>query len=298
MTSDEGYLLANRQVEAGARLEALSSLFDAWTFRHLESVGVGAGWRCWEIGAGGPTVPAWLAQRAGPAGHVLATDIDVSWLSSTAPPGVQIRRHNVGTDEAPAPPYDLIHARLVLVHVPTRDEALARMIGALRPGGWLLVEDADPALQPLICPDEYGPQQQLANRLRSGFRKLLGQRGAELGYGRTLPRLLRSGGLVDVQADAFFPITSPACATLEKATIEQIRGGLVASGLATDAEVDEHLDNLAAGLLPDLATAPMISAWGRRPAGGIMLHDKAELGVEEQRRTATPLGHWEGGAPL
>jgi hypothetical protein len=42
--------------------------------------------------------------------------------------------------------------------VADRDRALRSMISALRPGGWLLVEDADPALQPLICPDEYGPE--------------------------------------------------------------------------------------------------------------------------------------------
>jgi hypothetical protein len=50
---------------------------------------------------------------------------------------------------------------------------------------------------------------------------------------------------------------------LERATVEQIRGGLVASGLATDAEIDQHLANVAAGQL-DLATSPMVSAWGQR----------------------------------
>ena len=42
------------------------------------------------------------------------------------------------------------------------------MIQALRPGGWLLLEDAAPGLRPLLCPDESGPEQRLANRVRSG----------------------------------------------------------------------------------------------------------------------------------
>jgi hypothetical protein len=67
----------------------------------------------------------------------------------------------------------------------------------------LLVEEADPALQPLVCPDEYGPEQQLANQLKHGFRALMARRGVDLAYGRTLPRLLRDAGLVDVGADAF-----------------------------------------------------------------------------------------------
>ena len=44
----------------------------------LEAVGLTAGWRCWEVGAGGPGIPSWLVRRVGPDGEVLATDIDVS----------------------------------------------------------------------------------------------------------------------------------------------------------------------------------------------------------------------------
>ncbi len=258
-----GYLLDNSQDEAGRRLSALSKLFDPGTFRHLDSLGLGPGWRCWEVGAGGPGVAAWMAGRVGAAGSVLATDIDVSWMTGRAV-DFEIRRHDVGEDPPPPGPFDLVHARLVLVHVPRREEALAAMVGVLRPGGWLLVEDADPALQPLTCIDEWGPDQRLANKLRRDFRTLLTRQGADVAYGRTLPRALRRSGLVDVAADAFFPVGGPACTLLEEATVEQMRHRLVAAGLATDAEIDRHLANVGAGRL-DLATSPMISAWGRRP---------------------------------
>lgn len=262
MTQGGGYLLDNQQAEAGARFGALAELFDPSTFRHLQSIGVSAGWRCWEIGAGGPSVPAWLAARAGATGRVLATDLDVSWMRAGA--AYEVRRHDVGAEPPPAESFDLVHARLVLVHVPNRAEALRSIVGTLRPGGWLLIEDADPALQPLVCLDEQGPEQELANFLRRGFRTLLAQRGADLAYGRTLPRVLREAGLVDVQADAYFPIGSPACTVLERATVEQIREQLVAGRIATDEQIDRHLANARSGRL-DLATSPMISAWGRHP---------------------------------
>ncbi|MCF3118991.1 methyltransferase domain-containing protein [Streptomyces arenae] len=211
----------------------------------------------------GPSVPLGLAERVGPTGTVVATDIDVSWTQDIATGGIEVLRHDVAADPPPPGGFDLVHARLVLVHVTDRAEALRRMVQALRPGGRLLLEDADPGLQPLLCPDESGPAQELANRLRTGFRSLMAGRGADLAYGRTLPRLLREAGLEDVRADAYFPITSPACAVLEAATVRQIRDRLVTAGLATDEEIDRHLANIAAGGL-DLATAPMISAWGRR----------------------------------
>ena len=263
MTGDEGYLLDNQQAEAGQRFDALSQLFDPVTFRHLAAVGVSAGWACWEVGAGGVSVPAWLAEQVGPSGWVLASDIDTAWMPAEGA-AFEVLRHDVGVEQPPAGGFDLVHARLLLTHVPRRIEALASMVRALRPGGWLLIEDADPALQPLICPDESGPAQQLANRLRQGFRTLMAGRGAELAFGRTLPRLLRGAGLDAVQADAFFPITSPACIALEIATVHQIRERLLAAGLATEAEIEQHLTNVASGRL-DLATAPLISAWGRKP---------------------------------
>ena len=89
----------------------------------------------------------------------------------------------------------------------------------------------------------------------------------KLSQDRKLPRLLREAGLAEVAADAFFPITSPACSELEAATVRQIRAGLIAGGYATAEEIDRHLANVATGQL-DLATAPMISAWGRRLSAG------------------------------
>jgi SAM-dependent methyltransferase len=275
MAVGEGYLFDNRHDQAGQRFAALAELFDPATFRRFDALGLASGHTVWEVGAGGPTVPRWLAHRVAPGGRVLATDIDPRWLDG---PGgldnldnldglddvVEVRRHDVGRDRPPEGPFDVVHARLLLVHVPEREQALAAMASVLRPGGWLLVEEADPNLQPLVCPDEAGPAEVLANRLKNASRQLLLQRGVDLAYGRTLPRRLRELGLVDVAADTYFPLSGPACTRLEHASVTQIRDQLITAGLATAADIDAHLGNLAAAQL-DLATSPLISAWGRRP---------------------------------
>jgi len=258
-----GYLLDNARAEAGERFVWLAELFDGVTRGYFDRLGVRAGSRCWEVGAGGPSIPQALAAAVGPTGHVLATDIDPSWLK--AGDGYEVRRHDVASDPPPEPgTFDLVHARLLLVHVPDRARALATMVAALRPGGWLLVEDADPALQPLASLDDSGPAPLRANRLRVAFRELLAGRGADLRYGRTLPRTLRGAGLVDVAAAGYFPVGGRACDRLEAATFRQVRGELLAAGLADDVEIDAHLAAIDAGEL-DLTLAPLISAWGRRP---------------------------------
>ncbi|MFG3289152.1 class I SAM-dependent methyltransferase [Streptomyces sp. NPDC048179] len=265
MSPNTGYLLDNARPEAGTRFDALSELFDPDTFRRLDVLGVTQGWRCWEVGAGGPTVATWLADRVGPTGRVLATDIDTSWISAAEGGVLEVRRHDVGHDEPPeGEGFDLVHARFVLVHVPERDRALRVMADSLRPGGLLVVEDIDPALQPLVCPDEYGPEQALANKIWAAFHSVMASRGADLSYGRKLPRLLRAAGLTGIHADARFPVSAPAAADLQDATVRHVREAVVDAGLATDEEIDRHLADIASARL-DLATSTVISAWGRRP---------------------------------
>jgi SAM-dependent methyltransferase len=260
---DHRYLLDNARVEAGERFAWLAELFDGVTRGHFDLLGLKAGWRCWEVGAGGPSIPEALATAVGPTGYVLATDINPGWLDPRG--GYEVLRHDIVEDPPPQPgTFDLVHARLVLVHVPDRARALATMVAALRPGGWLLVEDADTELQPLASLDEVGPAQQRANRLRRAVRELMTRRGADMRYGRTLPRALRAAGLVDVTAAGCFPIGGVACDRLETATVRMVRAELLAAGLATDAEIDAHLAAIDAGEL-DLTLAPLISAWGRRP---------------------------------
>ena len=243
-----------------AHFANLGALFNASTFRHIDALGIRPGWRCWEVGAGGPTVPAWLAERVAPGGHVLATDIDVAALQEAAEPGFEILRHDAAAERAPAADFDLVHARLVVMHLADRGAALAAMAGALRAGGWLLLEDADLSLQPLACPDEPGPAEQLANKVR---RASVGLRGDNLAFGRTLPRLLRGAGLAAVGADAYLPIAGPDSARLEQTMIERQRDRLLAAGLLTAAEIDRHLADVAAGRL-DLTTFTVVSAWGRK----------------------------------
>jgi SAM-dependent methyltransferase len=255
------YLLENSHYQSKLRLEAISALFDEISFQHMRQLGLGTGWRCWEVGGGSPNLPIHISQEIGSTGLVVATDIDVTWLKASSSSNLTVVEHDVVRDHPPAGQFDLVHARLLLVHLPERQAVLQRLTSALRPGGWLLIEDADPALQPLACIDESGAEQVLANKIRNGFRQLMADRGVDLAYGRTLPRVLREAGLQDLRADGFFPFARPECNQLERATIELLRTQLIEQKLASSEEIEANLDNLAKGRI-DVTTAPMVSAWG------------------------------------
>ncbi len=263
-TPAKAYLLDNRAPEAEQRFDSLSAQFNPGTFRHMEQLGITDGWHCWEVGVGGPSIPTWLASRVGPSGRVLATDIDTRWAEQANEGNVELLQHDVVHDDPPSGGFDLVHERLVLIHLPQREEALARMVAALRPGGSLLVEDFDSLMQPDACPDAVGPEQRLANKMRQGLREMLAERGADLMLGRRLPRMLQDAGLVDVAADAYFSLALPAAVKMERANVLQLRDDYVRLGHASESEVDQHLEALAAGRL-DVASPLLVSAWGRKP---------------------------------
>src|SRR5437660_2524817 len=127
--------------EEYARLLVIERALDAVTIAHLDRLGVAAGWRCAEVGAGAGSIARWLAGRAGPA-HVVASDLYPEFLAPIARSGVSVVRHDVAVDPPPGEGFDLVHARLVLEHLPEREEVLERLASWLAPGGWLLVEDA------------------------------------------------------------------------------------------------------------------------------------------------------------
>jgi hypothetical protein len=77
--------------ETGLRFSVLEAAFPPSTIGYLTGVGVTAGWACWEIGASGGSIARWLAERVGPTGSVLATDIDHPHVSGQpAPAGVSM----------------------------------------------------------------------------------------------------------------------------------------------------------------------------------------------------------------
>jgi len=265
------YIFDNAAPQAGRRFESLEALYDAQTMRYLEDLGISAGWHCWEVGAGSGSIARWLAQRVGSTGHVLVTDIDLrhlSGLTSLAQANLELQRHDIGLDPLPEQEFDLIHARLVLIHVKTRQEALARMVAALKPGGWLVVEDFDSMIvEDRSFPMWGTPDAALIRKMFTAMNHLLAQRGHELGWGRKLYRRFRESGLVEVGMEGRFPVASggSAGARLFRANFEQVQAEAFSAGLFTAEELDIFLALLDS---PDFAfaLAPMLSAWGRRTA--------------------------------
>jgi SAM-dependent methyltransferase len=257
------YLLDNASREAGARFAGLEAVLDPVSRRHLTATGLTRGWRCWEVGAGGGSMAAWLAELTGPAGEVLATDLNIDWIGSPALPNLVVREHDVVEDPIPQDAYDLIHARLVLLHLPEREAVIWRLAGALKPGGWLVLEEFEEILDP--CLDPTTDRERLVNRMRAGLLELLRGNGADTAYPRRLPRLLREVGLACIRAEGHLAYVNGGSdgALIYRANVMQLSDQLIGAGLLSAQEVEDCLGILAD---PDFTYALplLISARGRR----------------------------------
>jgi SAM-dependent methyltransferase len=264
--SGSRYLFDNEDPRAGQRFTALSTLLDPWTTSHLERLGVSEGWHCLEVGAGAGSIAGWLGERVGRSGQVLATDLDVRWLEThLRAPNVEVRTHDLSVDPLPERSFDLVHERLVLIHLPDRGSVLPRLMAALRPGGWLLAEDFDVSVVTNAFVDPDSDEDDVRNRIAGGIQALLRQRGADPGFAHSLPRLLRENGLERVAAAGFQVVDGgEAMRALFRVNIEQSADQLLDQGLIARDELDGFLDRLDAGAV-DPSSPLLVSAWGQRP---------------------------------
>jgi SAM-dependent methyltransferase len=261
--SDTSYVFDNAHGETRERFPALSDLYDDETIRCLQSVGVAAGWQCLEVAAGGGSIAQWIAGQVGSRGRVLATDIDTRFLQSLGGPELEVRKHDITRDALPEAAFDLVHARLILVHLPERELALAKMVDALKPGGWLVCEEFDSlsmAADPARHPDE------CALKAQAAMQRVMAARGANTRYGRDLAARMRARGLVDIRARGWMAMWQggSAGARLFRANFEQLREDLLRIGRLTKAEVDDDLARLddPRSLFP---SPVMWSVCGRKP---------------------------------
>lgn len=263
MTS-AGYALDPAWHAERDRLGSLTALYDADTLRLSEQVGLGAGWRCLDVGAGTGSVAELFADRVGPTGSVLAVDLDTRFLDPLVRPNLEVRQLDVTAEPLPAGCFDLVHTRLVLEHLPEREAALRSLSAAVRPGGWLLVEEFDWTTATMV-----EPYSELHVRVAGAVLVFLLSRGYDSQYGRKLPRLLRGEGLVDVAtfARSVQVHADPVRGVPQwELLVDQLAPGLLMRELVSADELDAFHD-LWHDDVHDCFAPLMISTWGRKSVG-------------------------------
>lgn len=250
------YAFDNDSDHAGEQHSCLAAAYDPTTTERLAQTGVGPGWRCLEVGAGGGSVGVWLAQRVAPDGWVMITDVKPVRMPQKA--GMAVLRHDIVRDPLPEEAFDLVHARLVLMHLPERDQVLARLLRTLRPGGRLQLDELDATHAPgLLTPDPGprpgpGPQPaasaaaELYARFHRAKLQALKAAGADPAWGARAAEAMRRAGFADVEPHPHverWRAGSPG-ARLQAHHTHHLRHALLAAGM-TDADLSRVRDLLS-----------------------------------------------------
>ncbi|WP_051661172.1 methyltransferase domain-containing protein [Bosea sp. 117] len=232
-----GYALDNSWNQANRRLALLEQLLDPMTMRRLTALGLGPGARCLEVGAGGGSVARWLCAQVGPSGHVVATDINTALLDGLEHPNLETRTHDIMADPLPPAEFDFVHTRWLLHHLPEPERAVRRMVEALKPGGWLLLEEVD-----------FFPVHTSSSGLYRDFMVALTDTvvkasGRDCFWARALPQMVATMGLERVGGEGDFSVIQGGSPVAEffALTADQMRERMLSSGAMSGERLDEAL---------------------------------------------------------
>ncbi len=111
----------------------------------LLRLGLEAGWRCVDVGAGGGDVSVALAEMVGRDGRVYAVDSDpfardeVAHAAATHTQVVALTQ--AGEDLTLPEEVDLAFCRFLLLHVHVPDVVVRRMAAVVKPGAWVVAQE-------------------------------------------------------------------------------------------------------------------------------------------------------------
>jgi SAM-dependent methyltransferase len=249
------------------RLAGIEFLFDGYSTQCLAGLGVSEGWHCLEVGFGAGGVALWLAGQVGSTGRVVAVDLDPRFLDGHGRANLEVRKLDILTDPLEEAAFDLAHARAVLEHIPGRQRVLERMVSAVRPGGWLVLEAAyfggvmGTVLTQFTDPPEYVP---LYERVGRAVEAIFTAAGGDATFGARLIRAFKDAGLVNIAAEARTHLVAGGTENWVPGTAEHLAEHLVSTGLVTAGDIKSFLAMTAD---PSCHYAPscMVTAWGQRP---------------------------------
>ena len=239
MTESE-YIFTNSKFDSEfKRLQLLEKVLDPASRSQLLATGLTAGWKCLEVGAGAGSMMNWMSEVVGTSGKVVAIDVDTRFIKDTSLSNVEAIEADIN-QIALADSFDLIHARNILIHLIDYRAILNKMLGLLKPKGWLVVEEPDFSAIRFIS----GTQSEChaVERVNKAICQMFTSQGKDYTLGIKLPPLLQQLGLQQLWVNNDVPISvgGSDIATMMKLSALQLSEKYKATGIATDEDIQTY----------------------------------------------------------
>ncbi|MEM7406332.1 MAG: methyltransferase domain-containing protein [Pseudomonadota bacterium] len=132
-----------------SELDRLRRQHDAWHPAAewlVAEVGVSSGWHCLDLGCGPEGLTTLLAERVGRSGRVVGLDANADFIDlahARAQANVEYVLGDAYDTGLPPESFDLVHFRFLASTAGEAERLLAEASRLLRPGGFLLAQEAD-----------------------------------------------------------------------------------------------------------------------------------------------------------
>jgi SAM-dependent methyltransferase len=203
-----------------------------------------------------------MAERTGPTGTVVAVDLDTDHIPEH--PGIDVHRHDIN-DGLPVPGlFDVIHARLVLVHLRHREQIFQMLVDALAPGGWLVLGEVSRFPRPISAPSD--EDEAIFRKVWHTASEVVGPAaGQDYGWAHRVYGRMAAAGLDELHAEEFSETAAGGDPHGEVlgALVRQAEAPMLAAGRTPDELTRFH----------ELLTDPLMRYWffqlvytrGRKP---------------------------------
>jgi ubiquinone/menaquinone biosynthesis C-methylase UbiE len=285
MSEGAAYVLGSDDEEI-ARLDGQARSIAGATEALLRAAGIGGAMRVLDLGTGLGHVALLVAGLLDTEGSVLGVDQSGRLLEIAERRRVAAGAENVSFVRSDArtftadEPFDAIVARLLLFHLPDREELLRRQLEALRPGGKMVVIEFD------IGAMRAEPEVPLVTQVRGWIEAAFRSAGADPRIGARAGQLLRRTGFADVSTfgiQSYFEPSDPIGPLLCAGVARSLAAQIVAQGIADEAELG--LQTLQARIAEavgarDAVMLPptVVGAWGSRRRVGVRSSSRAAPG--------------------
>jgi len=242
MSSLDGYVM-ERSPEEYERLRDQACMWEPETARLLDRAGLARGERCLDVGCGPGETMRLMAERVGLGGAVTGIDVDAT---------------------LPGAPFDLVFARLLLLHVDDPAAVLRRLWEWVAPGGRLVVQEYD------LLTGQVVPELEVVEEFRRVALGTYHGSGRPIRLGLHLPALHAQAGVgaPDGMDAAVRVDLLPALAPMYEAVYRSVLPAALSLGLTTEDESARWFEAFAreaggadghAALWP-----PLIGTWKRK----------------------------------
>jgi ubiquinone/menaquinone biosynthesis C-methylase UbiE len=273
MSERTAYVLGSDDAEI-ARLDGQASSIAGATEALLRAAGIGGPMRVLDLGTGLGHVAFQVADLLDPGGSVLGVDQAERLLEIAERRRAAAGAENIGFLQADArafsasEPFDAIVARLLLFHLPDREEVLRRQLDALRPGGTMVLVEFD------IGAMRAEPEVPLVEAVRGWIEAAFRLAGADPRIGTQAGQLLRRTGFEDVSTfgiQSYFAPSDPIGPLLCAGVTRSLAPQIVAQGIADEAELgletlQERIAEQVVACDGVIMPPAVVGAWGTRPS--------------------------------